>query len=77
MHRVYHELRRAIYAGKIKPGEKLVERRLAREFAISRGPLRESLVRLMSEGLVRRAPRRACYVEEGAPPGAYDLELTK
>lgn len=63
-HRVYKELRKAIYTGQIKPGEKLVERRLAEEFETSRGPLRESLLRLMSEGLVCRSPRRTSYVSE-------------
>jgi DNA-binding GntR family transcriptional regulator len=76
-HRIYHELRRAIYTGKIKPGEKLVERRLAREFATSRGPLRESLLRLMSEGLVRRSPRRTCYVEELTLQDVYDIYLMR
>lgn len=63
-HRVYDQLRHAIYTGRIKPGEKLVERRLAAEFETGRGPLRESLLRLIGEGLVHRSPRRASYVQE-------------
>lgn len=63
-HRVYHRLRQAIYSGEIKPGEKLVERQLAEQFDTSRVPLRESLLRLMSEGLVRRTPRKTSYVDE-------------
>jgi DNA-binding GntR family transcriptional regulator len=63
-HRVYLRLRQAIYSGEIKPGEKLVERQLAEQFDTSRVPLRESLLRLMSEGLVRRTPRKTSYVDE-------------
>lgn len=57
-------MRDAIYSGRIKPGERLVERQLAKEFATSRVPLRESLLRLMTEGLVRRSPRRVSFVED-------------
>jgi DNA-binding GntR family transcriptional regulator len=63
-HRVYTQLRDAIYSGRIKPGTRLVERRLAEEFQTSRVPLRESLLRLMSEGLVRRNHRQTSYVED-------------
>lgn len=76
-HRVYQQLRRAIYTGQIKPGEKLVERRLAEEFETSRGPLRESLLRLMSEGLVRRDPRRTSYVDEVALTDLQDIYLMR
>lgn len=76
-HRVYHQLRRAIYTGKIKPGEKLVERRLAEEFETSRGPLRESLLRLTSEGLLRQHPRRTCYVGELTSKDVDDIYLMR
>lgn len=61
---VYKQLRQAIYSGRLKPGDKLVERKLALEFATSRVPLRESLLRLTSEGLVRRSHRKTSYVED-------------
>lgn len=63
-HRVYNRLRQAIYSGRLKPGDRLVERKLATEFATSRMPLRESLLQLMGEGLIRRSPRRVSYVED-------------
>lgn len=71
--RVYQALRRAIYAGEIKPGEKLVERKLVERFETSRGPLRESLLRLMGEGLIQREPRRACFVSEISPDDISDM----
>ncbi len=61
---IYKKLRQAIYSGQIKPGEKLVERKLAEMFDTSRVPLRESLLRLTSEGLVRSTPGKTCYVED-------------
>jgi DNA-binding GntR family transcriptional regulator len=76
-HRVYQQLRRPTYTGQIKPGEKLVERRLAEEFETSRGPLRESLLRLTSEGLVRRSPRRTSYVDELTLADARDIYLMR
>src|SRR5258706_11847300 len=55
------ELRQAILAGRYRPGERLVEDRLAAEYGGSRVPGREALKTLAGEGLVQLAPpRRAC-----------------
>lgn len=75
--RVYHELRQAIYSGRFKPGDRLVERKLALEFETSRVPLRESLMRLMSEGLVRRAPGKTSYVEDMTPDDVREICLMR
>lgn len=45
-------LRSAILAGEIAPGVQLVEATLARQFQVSRGPLREALRELIEEGLL-------------------------
>src|SRR3954471_16312812 len=45
-----------IVSGKIPPGLRLVERALCEEFGVSRGIVRESIVRLSSYGLVETAP---------------------
>lgn len=76
-HRVYTELRDAIYSGRIKPGAPLVERRLAEEFQTSRVPLRESLLRLMSEGLVRRNHRQTTYVEDLSAADVAEIWLMR
>jgi DNA-binding GntR family transcriptional regulator len=55
-------LRAAIWNGELAPGERLVERRLARQFGVSHIPLREALARLVEEGLVVRLPRRGARV---------------
>jgi DNA-binding GntR family transcriptional regulator len=45
-------LREAISRGELKPGERLLQERLAEQLAVSRTPLREALHRLEQEGLV-------------------------
>ena len=48
--RVIEELRQAILSRRLKPGERLVEERLAHEFGVSRNPVREAIRVLASEG---------------------------
>lgn len=50
-------LRNAIVCGDLKPGTKLSEPKLAKEYNISRGPLREAIRRLESMKLVKYVPR--------------------
>jgi DNA-binding GntR family transcriptional regulator len=69
--RVAGELRDAIYAGRLAPGARLVERRLAAELAVSHIPIREALARLSDEGLIERLPRRGARVRTMT---ATDLE---
>lgn len=52
----FDKLVQAITSGEFKPGERLSEAMLARQFGISRGPLREALGRLEGR-LVVRQPR--------------------
>jgi len=49
-------LREAIITGDIAPGEKLNEPKLAEQFQVSRGPLREAIRRLVAMRLVRHVP---------------------
>lgn len=51
-----HALREAIVQGVIAPGEKLNEPKLADQFKVSRGPLREAIRRLVAMRLVRHVP---------------------
>ena len=52
----------AILSGRITPGERLNESRLARELQVSRAPIREALHQLEEQGLVRNNPRRGMSV---------------
>ncbi len=59
---VVDALRKAILSATYKPGERLVEDRLATGMGVSRVPIREALRVLASEGLVEIAPRRGATV---------------
>lgn len=69
----YSRLKQAIYLGELSPGQRLVERHLAKQFGVSRIPLRESLVRLECEGLVRSVPHSASFVEEMDEQDAHEI----
>jgi DNA-binding GntR family transcriptional regulator len=60
-------LQKAIISGHYKPGDWLVERQLAAEFAVSTIPVREALQELESRGLVKRRPNAGCFVIELSP----------
>ncbi len=66
-------LREAILTGRYKPGERLVEDRIARDFDISRIPVREALRALATEGLVELRPRRGAVVAVLSHAAACDL----
>lgn len=59
---VLNRLRDAIIAGRYKPGDRLNESRLARDFEISRIPIREALMTLQEQGLVMNHERRGMFV---------------
>lgn len=51
-----------IVTGVFRPGERLDEQSLADRFGVSRTPLREALVQLAANGLVKLLPRRGAFV---------------
>ena len=59
---VVQRLREAILSGRYKPGDRLNESQLAREFDISRIPIREALIQLQEYGLVMNHERRGMFV---------------
>jgi DNA-binding GntR family transcriptional regulator len=60
--RAHEHLRDEIISGSLTPGTELQEVALAESLGISRGPLREALGRLATEGLVTIRPRRGAVV---------------
>ena len=52
----------AIFAAKMKPGERVNESELARELQVSRAPIREALQQLQEQGLIINHPRRGMFV---------------
>lgn len=59
---VADRLREAIIDGRLRPGERLIETELADSFAISRGPIREALRMLGTEGLIELRRNRGAVV---------------
>ncbi len=69
-------IRAAIVEGRLQPGERLKEERLARELGVSRTPVREALLFLEAEGAVVLQPNRGATVRRYTPAEireAYDL----
>lgn len=60
--RVHDHLRDEIISGSLTSGTELHEVALAASFGVSRGPIREALGRLATEGLVTIRPRRGAVV---------------
>lgn len=60
---VFMELKKAIFDGRIKEGEHLVENTIAEKMEVSRTPVREALRQLEAEGLVINIPRRGTIVK--------------
>jgi DNA-binding GntR family transcriptional regulator len=59
---VAERMRRAIILSELPAGLHLEEPALAQKFGVSRIPIREALIRLEQEGLVRVEPRRGAFI---------------
>ncbi|MGN0349935.1 MAG: GntR family transcriptional regulator [Roseburia sp.] len=59
---VFQTLREAILKGDLKPGERLMELRLASKLGVSRTPIREAIRMLELEGLAVTIPRKGAEV---------------
>ena len=62
--RVYQRIRRRLIASYYDPGTHLKEEVLAKEFAVSRTPVRSALLRLISEGLLTPGEKRGALVTQ-------------
>ena len=59
---VFYTLRKEILQGVLKPGERLMEVKLANRLGVSRTPIREAIRMLELEGLVVMVPRKGAQV---------------
>ena len=71
--RVTHTLRDQIIDGTRAPGDRLVERDIAAELAVSRIPVRDALKTLVNEGLVTPRPRTWAVVRTFTAEDVEDL----
>lgn len=68
----YDAIRRAILDGTLRPGERIIEQRLAKALNVSRTPVREALHKLERENLVSRSGR-GMAVQTFSAEEVYDI----
>ena len=61
---VYQLLKNEICEGVYEPGYWLQEKELAQRLRVSRSPVREALLQLSRDGLVKNIPNRGVFVRE-------------
>ncbi|MGN8026868.1 GntR family transcriptional regulator [Microbacterium sp. 22242] len=71
--RVVRALRDSILSGQRAPGERLIEREIADELAVSRLPVREAIRQLTSEGLLVARPRSWAVVRRFTERDVKDI----
>lgn len=59
---IAESIRNMIVAGDLKPGERIVESRIARDIGVGQPTVREALVALEHQGLVVRKANQGCFV---------------
>lgn len=70
---IAEELRAAVVSGHLAAGAQLGEADLARRFQVSRGPLREAMQRLVSEGILVAIANRGVFVVDLALEDMVDV----
>src|SRR6185436_6619616 len=60
--RVAAALKDAFFSGKLKPGDAIIERQLAKEMKVGTPVVREALISLQGQGFVRRVTNTGTYV---------------
>ena len=63
-HKISNNIRKAIFHGKLKPGDRLIEIDLANQMGVSRGPIREAMRMLEQEGVINSQPYKDTMVAE-------------
>jgi len=69
----YTALHGAIVSGELSPGERLIEEELAEQLGLSRGAVRNAILRLGHEGLVVRERNRGARVRRFSPAEAIEI----
>jgi len=70
---VYDILKKRIIFRQIESGKKINEEELAKSLGVSRTPIRETLLRLEHEGIVKIIPRRGAFVVSQSKEKVIDL----
>jgi DNA-binding GntR family transcriptional regulator len=73
----YLTLRSQLLDGSLKPGTRLLQDDIAKQFGLSRVPLREAIRKLEGERLVVVVPRRGVTVPDLSDEDVYDLYVIR
>ena len=71
--RIIEAIRGAIEGGQLKPGERLVEKKLCEQLGVSRTSLREALRELEAIGVIAQVSTRGLTVVEISPREARNI----
>ncbi|BBH20563.1 GntR family transcriptional regulator [Paenibacillus baekrokdamisoli] len=63
-HKITDDIRKAIFQGKLKPGDRLREVEMAKQMGVSRGPIREAIRMLEQEGVINSQPYKDTMVAD-------------
>ncbi|RCW82204.1 GntR family transcriptional regulator [Phyllobacterium bourgognense] len=67
------DIENGILTNQFAPGDRLDEMQLAKQFGVSRTPVREALMQLSAIGLIEIRPRRGAVVVEPGPHRIYEM----
>lgn len=59
---IRNAMKKAIMSGELKPGDRIIETKWARELGVSQSPVREAIRELEMIGLVENIPYQGCFV---------------
>lgn len=70
---VEKSIKEMIFSGALKPGERINQAQIAKEFNISRGPLREALRSLQREGIIHNVTNIGTFVTTLSEQDIFEL----
>ncbi len=70
-------LREAIFNGRLQPGDRIVEYKVAREMGVGQNSVREALIVLEQQGLVTRLPNKGAVVTKLSPKAMEQIYLVR
>lgn len=75
--RVVERLKDSILTGVYRPGNRLFYKQLCEEYKVSMTPIREALIKLEQEGLVKTIPRKGAYIIELSDQDVLEYTLIR
>jgi len=74
---IYEKLKKMISQGELKPGDKIVQEKIAENLGVSRTPLMKALLMLENEFIVESIPRRGMYIKDKNAKELIDIYICR